>query len=232
MISIKRKEWDSEFFGYEVYEVRQEPFSETELMIEFDKMRKKNIRLIYYISKEKHHLSDGVNPADEKVLYAKKLANAKKDELYIRSYADNEDYKKLLPLSFLSGKYSRFRLDQNFVKKEFERLFEEWIKRSVDRSIADEVLVYDEENEIKGMVTVSFKEKIAQIGLISVADGQQGKNIGSKLLEATENQALKNNCTVLHVYTQKKNLPACNFYEKNGYSVSGIDYIYHFWLQS
>ena len=80
------------------------------------------------------------------------------------------------------------------------------------------------------MVTVSYRKHIAQIGLISVSVNQQGNNIGSKLLKATEIGAFKKNCRILYVNTQKKNISACNFYEKNGYSIADVEYVYHFWL--
>ena len=231
MLTEKRKDWDSDFFGYEIYGIRVDAFSKEDLISTLDELKAKNVKLVYCICNGEIKVEEiGGKLADIKLIYSKQLNKEIDQVTQIRSYAMHESYKNLLSLSYASGEYSRFKLDENFANKEFERLYEEWIKNSVSRNIADEVLVYYEGHGIHGMVTVSFQDDVAKIGLISVAEGHRGKNIGGQLLKATEREAVKNNCNRLNVATQKQNSRACNFYEKNGYSVATTEYIYHFWL--
>ena len=108
-------------------------------------------------------------------------------------------------------------------------MYREWINKSVSKTIADEVFLY-ENKQILGIVTLKLKENIATIGLIAVAENQQGKGIGRKLVDACMDFCQKNNIKKIEVATQKANLQACNFYEKYGFSVKEITPIYHFWL--
>jgi ribosomal protein S18 acetylase RimI-like enzyme len=227
-----RKDWDSEFFGYEVYELRGETFTETAIKEQLEQLKNKKARLVYLFSKTECKSANqlGGRLFDKKILYEKHLDKNVSAAEKVEPFSANEDYKKLEGLSLASGAYSRFRLDPSFKNNEFEKMYSLWIKRSVERMMADDVLVYKEDGKYLGMVTVSVKEGGAWIGLIAVEDGYRGKNIGSSLMHAAENFGIENKCQKLDVYTQKDNEQACRFYEKNGYKNVSLDYIYHFWL--
>jgi dTDP-4-amino-4,6-dideoxy-D-galactose acyltransferase len=230
MIVPVRKDWDSDFFGYEVWEINGEPGA-SELKEQLEEMKKQGIALVYVLSKNDLDLpGKEITLVDRKVLYGKKPGPAADPVTGIESYPAGSDYQELLPLALASGLYSRFHTDPHFQNREFERMYEEWIKHSVDRTIANEVLVCREGGQTLGMVTISKNGNSARIGLIAVAEGQRGKQIGSRLVQASEAFALENNCNYLDVYTQQDNRSACSFYEKNGFHIDAVTNIYHSWL--
>jgi dTDP-4-amino-4,6-dideoxy-D-galactose acyltransferase len=150
--------------------------------------------------------------------------------LCIRKFVAAEDFTLLVPLALQSGVYSRFNTDEEFTNNEYNRMYTEWIKLSVERKIADEVFVYQEHNSILGMVTVKIIGNTATIGLIAVDQISRGKSIGSSLLTTVENYAYVKGCVNIEVATQKNNILACQFYEKSKYFISNTSWVYHFWL--
>lgn len=43
---------------------------------------------------------------------------------------------------------------------------------------------------------------------------------------------LQNWIVQINVFTQKQNSLACAFYEKNGFSPTSTEYVYHLWLRN
>lgn len=168
---------------------------------------------------------------DIKVIYAKVFVEKPLNiiDKHIENYTSCQINKELLELAFESGKYSRFKLDPNFPSGIFEKIYSTWIDRSVKKEIADNVLIYRSEGEILGMLTYFVEADIATIGLIAVSQSHQGKNIGSILLLSMES-ILYGKVKMIQVATQKQNLKACSFYEKNQFLVKEETNIYHIWL--
>jgi dTDP-4-amino-4,6-dideoxy-D-galactose acyltransferase len=229
---IKRKDWDSIFFGYEIYELKYDNMNEDDLQREIAFAKEQKATLIYLVSKEEKTEIEslGGQLVDKKVLFRKAINQESYQDPNIGSFSKNDNYELLLPLALASGIYSRFNRDKNFRQNEFERLYEEWIRRSVSREISSEVLAYYNEEKILGMTTISLGVGEVSIGLIAVSDEHKGKNIGSRLLNAVANYAINNNCKIVKVPTQKHNIPACKFYMKNGFQVLSEENIYHYWV--
>jgi dTDP-4-amino-4,6-dideoxy-D-galactose acyltransferase len=100
----------------------------------------------------------------------------------------------------------------------------------VNRKIAMEVLVYDMNKTIAGVVTLGEKQLRADIGLIAVDDLYRGKGIGTSLMLSAESWfASHTNFDLIQVVTQGANIAARSLYERCGYSVEKIEYVYHFW---
>ena len=166
---------------------------------------------------------------DTKIIFKKSITQKKRIvDSHIQSYLANDISKEINELAYLSGTYSRFKIDENFTSKNFIDLYDEWVRKSITREIADEVFVYIEQSKILGFVTVSVKNNIGSIGLIAVNPKHQGKKIGSHLLNQVELFLTSKNITELQVPTQKANQLACDFYIKNGFEQFSNQNIYHF----
>ena len=100
---------------------------------------------------------------------------------------------------------------------------------SLNKTFAEKVFYINSEETIGGFVTVQRDGNTAKIGLIAVNPNIQGKGIGTKLLQAAEYYAIKNNMDKMLIPTQKENISACSFYKKNGYSVKEETIIKHYW---
>lgn len=211
--------WDSEFFEKKIGKL------EDNILDSLDSLSQEVISydLIYIFSdKELNFL---MKPVDIKVTYVKNSQKRYVNE-NIKNYKDLLcNYDDLVALAYVSGHDSRFLKDPFFGEKAFKKLYKRWIDNAINDTNTS-VFVYMENERLLGFVTCTQHEEYAVIGLIAVADIVQGKGIGGKLIEAVENSLEVN--TLLYVSTQKTNRQACDFYERKGFSVNSIKYIYHY----
>ncbi len=225
---ITKLEWDSEFFEIEIGELL---FKKNKA--KFILPSATDFDLLYVKSDEDFEL-DIANFKNEfsetKVVFIKKLKAIQPQ--YGPIFSSNEtDYHldEIYELAFESGKYSRFKLDKKFQNHKFEALYQKWIDNSISHLFADDLLIYQENNQIMGMVTYKVKENSATIGLIAIKPDYQGKGIGAKLLNYVENILFKQNINKLLIPTQQTNEAACKFYLKQNYKVHQTTFIKHYW---
>lgn len=139
---------------------------------------------------------------------------------------------ELYTLGLQAGRDSRYRMDDYFAPDDFEKLYKTWIDNSVAGPMADKIFVFKEQlHHIEGFVTVKMQGDEAFIGLIAIEARQRGKGIGSRLIAAAKRYVKDSRITSLYVATQKQNVPACTFYERNGFILKSETNIYHAWLK-
>ncbi len=228
---ISRLDWDSEFFGVETGKlvISHNHIIDTESF--------NNFKLVYIfsnhkLSDEELNISKGkIYLADEKIEYHKSLNITPFNSDKIVSFDSNRSISdRLYDLAIQSGHYSRFSTDPFIPSKSFERLYKLWLERSVKREIADEVYVFESNKIISGFITLGIKSGRPDIGLVAVNNENRSLGIGALLLQAAEHWALsKKKYNKIQVVTQGANKGACRFYEKNGYSIYSVNYIYHWW---
>lgn len=232
MQNIELLSWDSRFFKYKVGRV-----TSSHLQDALRDAKKEGIKLLYLFvdpkNKElnKSAIVNGGGLVDEKVTFVANVQKAQDsniDEGIVPYEGELTD--ELLSLALQSGEYSRYKIDTHFVHNEFERLYTEWIKKSLSHEIAKEVLVYKSNMREVGLLTLGEKDKRADIGLLAVDANFRGKSVGTKLIQAAMKRAKALGFDEIQVATQKKNEIACRFYTKNGFVQERIDNIYHFWF--
>ncbi len=227
--TITHLQWDTNFFGFNTARIDcGEKLDISQIMNEL----RVKYRLCYFFSETRQPEIEkrGGELMDIKVTFSielNKIDSKKNNEII--EYPYNDVKEEMIELAYLSGTYSRFRIDKNFNKNVFESLYKTWITKSILKEIADYVYVFLQNNQILGMVTLSCK-KIATIGLIAVNSNASGQKIGSKLIDKVIEICKLHGCDYLEVPTQKDNVSACNFYLKNGFKVQKEEYIYHLWL--
>ncbi|MBX9976026.1 GNAT family N-acetyltransferase [Cytobacillus firmus] len=89
-----------------------------------------------------------------------------------------------------------------------------------DCSALDGITVVNEEDEIIGLITYIIKDKECEI--ISLDSLEEGKGIGTSLVQKVENLAIKKNCKIVKLITTNDNLLALKFYQKRGFILSKI----------
>lgn len=229
-MDIIYKEWDSVNFGFRIGEVSVNSASKTDIENILDESKKGKYKLLYL------HSNVNLNIPffyDEKITYIKErcLYSSISDN-NIRNGCRNDFDRGLYKLALESGKFSRFNLDPNFPKVLFELLYRKWIENSIDKIIASDVFLYDDlkkDSDILGMITCKNSENISEIGIIATNSQFQGSGIGSKLISYYESN-LPSHIKSLEVVTQGINTMARRFYEKHGFSIKNIEYIYHLWV--
>ena len=222
--------WDSNFFKFPVARIKEEVDNLSNIKV-FQSLFENNIRLAYYSSSLKLEIPKNIlyemKLVDKKITYLKEIIDHPANDkisCYDRDYPE----RKLIYLAIESGIYSRFHVDHKIGQTHFEELYTQWIVNSVSKKIADEVLVYKEEKEIAGFVTVGKKDNRADIGIIAVDPSHRGKGIGKALMFSAEN-FYAGKLKSIQVITQGDNLAACKLYKSCGYGLEKKEYFYHLW---
>ena len=134
---IQKADWDSNFFGFNIGKIDLDP---TDNIEEFLNDASK-FKLVYIFS-NKELTIPGLNLVDKKVIYEKKINNTgnfdnqlNNESISLFSEQDHS-YEQLLNLAYLSGTYSRFRLDKGMPEGYFNKLYKLWLDNSLNKSIA------------------------------------------------------------------------------------------------
>ena len=226
--------WDSTFFSRKIGQCCANTVFDLETVL--SNARKEGYALIYVFGDENFYINENLllqfngHLADRKVLYEKVIESLKEQSTAISEYDNDELTFELEQLAYESGKYSRFKLDENFQKDDFYRMYKTWIENSIKKQIADYVFVAKERNCIRGMATLKIDVKKGHIGIIAVLPDAQGKGYGKSLIAACENELFRRGIFRLEVPTQADNIQACNFYKKCGFEIKKTTFVYHFWL--
>lgn len=233
----KKLEWDSQTFGIPTAAINVPNLPEAALCALLREMKKEGFRLVYFPAQKPLsdtgilHSFDGIL-ADEKLTFVKKLDAASESaaDPHIHSYALPVVSEDLLQLALDSGLYSRFKVDPRFVHNEYQILYRIWIEKSVRKEIAQEILVYEDQDRILGMVTLGEKNGRGDIGLVAVSGLARGQGIGKKLMAAAEAYFRKKGYQEVQVVTQGINEAAVKLYTGSGFHLDKKLYYYHFWL--
>lgn len=231
-MKINRLDWDSEFFGLRIGRV--EIVSEEDayaLAVQRD-LLKNDFDLIYVFAN--HGLGffgADAKKVDEKVVYVLSGNPCLEPHDNVVLWNDNKGVTDdLLHLALISGKYSRFRLDERFPFGSYERLYSRWIEQSVNHTIASEVFCYMVGEVPRGLATLDRKNYNGTIGLVAVHDGFQQRGIGTTIIQQVIHYAQKQRCRRLTVATQLENVSACKLYEKCGFQVDSVTDVWHWWI--
>jgi len=226
--------WDSRFFGKKIGKIDVED-DYTGLVENIEKAFRQAYDLLYVFGNKNTDIPSEIltrfngKLVDRKITYTAHIEDLRtKSTVEIKEFR-SLDNSSLYDLAYLSGNHSRFRLDKGLGIENFKRLYREWIDKSVSHQIAKKVFVYEDSEQIKGMITLGVKENTATIGLIAVDESLQGKGVGMSLIDTCVQHCKAENIATLNVPTQLDNIQACKFYEKCGFTEKSVQNIYHFW---
>ncbi len=232
---IEYLEWDSNFLGFKVGSISQ--LNTETLEQELENAKSENYKLIYLFAATDCFVPEDFlqkyngKLVDRKVLYVHELSDRAIDNYdQTKLYTSPELSDDLLQLAYESGKYSRFKLDNNFAPIVFTNMYKLWIENSVKGQIADRIYVVEQDNKITAMVSLKEKSEALHISLIATAFESQGKGYGKQLINRTKQTAIELGLKNIEVPTQYDNMQACRFYEACGFEKRQVTNIYHFWL--
>jgi dTDP-4-amino-4,6-dideoxy-D-galactose acyltransferase len=237
---LKLLEWDTKFFGFPVAKILNAHAQTEELREAVSQLRSQQIPLAYWFadkpSAETHSqiVGMGGDLVDEKLTFVARLDNLPEQQSSV-PLSVVEPYREEMPLSDLkqlaveSGIHSRFVVDTKFPQATARAMFEEWIIRSVDKAVADEVLVIRQDSSIVGMVTIATKGNRGSIGLLAVAERCRGRQFGQALVVAAQNWCRDRSFREMQVITQQANVAAQRLYYKCGFQLEQMEACYHIW---
>ena len=231
-MTIKYLPWDSETFGFKVGNLLcSDPNDVEDLHQIVLKSHDDEYKLLYCkdVTVPNAVLSDSFFLADEKVVFRTEISESSCCvSESVKSVLYQPLNKDLLLLALQSGGHSRYYLDKNMPIHAYLSLYSAWIRNSLDGSIASEVLTYQIGGKSVGLLTFKQTKNLVTIGLVAVDHAYTNKGIGSKMLRHM--YSLFPQGTVVEVATQKRNVGACHFYERNGFCTKCIQNIYHIWV--
>lgn len=105
----------------------------------------------------------------------------------------------------------------NFIETKVQKLLD---------SSNDMILVYQENEEVLGLISLHFSVQLAfngdimTIGYMVVDEQCRGQQIGKKLEEYATQIAKERKCSIIEVFSQAKRLDAHRFYQRQGYIVT------------
>ena len=223
---VTRKDWDSDFFGYEIGTIDISEFTKDEVLT----FKEGSFQLFYLFS---------TNPIeDARFDYSGVLLDLKKgidaenvievNKNIVIAYSDFSNFEVLKKLALQSGEYSRFAKDPNFKNGEYEKLYVEWIYKSLHSNLI-ETYIYSDNNEVCGFITLEKDIEAFSIGLLGVDYSKRGRGIGKALVNKCISEARKHNQKYISVKTQGDNIPAILLYQKLGFEIVKTNNVYHLW---
>lgn len=222
---IERLSWDSDFFGFEVGKIHVNSC----VILSSEKFTTLSVKYkLIYIFSATELVHAALKLVDTKVVFQKKINS---NNIYFMQdivpiHEMNVDLEELV---YLSGIYSRFKLDENFSEDSFKSLYLIWITNSLNDPLNSRVLVKLRDAKIVGFVSVKIKDEKGVIELISVSRAHQGLNIGSELIQAAEMFCIEKNIETIEVATQFENFKANSFYKSNHFEPISTTFVYHKW---
>jgi dTDP-4-amino-4,6-dideoxy-D-galactose acyltransferase len=225
-------DWDTNFFLKKTGRVDVE--NETEAaVIRFvqEKSLKEGYNLIYIFCPQDFYIKNNLYVlVDRKTIYTcDNLGIVGTNSGQIFDYSKEKPTGELFNLAIQSGQFSRFFVDKNFAKDDFENLYKVWLLKSLDGTLADHVFVFKQDNKVIGFITLRITGRSSSIGLIAIDKDFHGKSIGTLLVNHVKQNLISKSVSSLTVATQMSNKSACSFYEKNGFIIKEIKNIYHYW---
>lgn len=225
--SYQLLEWDSSFFGFDVYSINSN--NETTIKDQLHQLKKHDGSLVYLFTDlvfdDVFLTKSSGKFVGTKVVFSKNLQSVSSNNI-IKSIKYDVIPRELLSLAFQSGEFSRFKIDTRLARESFEELYKKWLLKAIDNTDI-ETLVYSEGNIIKGFISVEFSEE-AVIGLFAVDETMRGKGIGRLLLNQAEYISKNKGYNNLQIPTQKENSGAYGFYLNSNYKIIEERRNYHF----
>ena len=233
--TIEPLDWDSQFFGYPVARISLDHEGMDKLDNLFQQLELEKFRVTYFfvppteIELNNRIAQNGSILVDQKATFSKTTEKHSKFSNIIIEYQGADINEKLIELVLQAGKFSRFRIDGNFSNKEYERLYIEWVTKSINKTIAFKTLVAQNGSDIVGLTTLGRRKHEADIGIVVVDGNFRQKGIGHDLIHSADNVAFENGLSEIKVVTQLKNKGACRLYEKCNFQIENITNVYHYW---
>lgn len=232
LMEIRTLQWDSDFFGLRIGRADLQTKADALDLRAKQEELKRQLDLLYIFDPNNVGFgADGARLMDEKILYSKPC-EPRKQFPEISFYKGAQPNNDLYQLALVSGGYSRFKLDKRLPKGSYERLYNRWIENACSKEGTNKqiMLFKDEQNVVRGMITIDYQGELGHIGLVAVDTDVQHKGIGGKIMSTLDGYLFQQGVKTLEVPTQKANADACRWYEKNGFTIQSIIPIYHWWL--
>lgn len=232
-MEITKLDFDSELSGHAIGKcIFNKPLynADNDLILKF-----KEYDLVYLLTKFDRDVTRFLENfdsilADIKVTLSGNIQELKStySKLNKEDFSSAKDADRLIQLGLDLYKESRFFFDVN-THRLGKRIYQAWIENSLNRSMAEEILVHREENgRVIGFVTVKIESGFVEPVLVKIDESLTRKGYGKILMSKFFTYISEKNPDIdIRIYTQLRNLAAIMFYQSFGLKVSDYDFVYH-----
>ncbi|MFC3033100.1 GNAT family N-acetyltransferase [Pseudoalteromonas fenneropenaei] len=225
--SLRRLDWDSEFFGKEIGHF--ESNEEIELNLNFADFELVQAKVS---ASNSTHID---NPSNMGFVFVEGELNFILD-LTNNKYSNNfepavtatpNDINEICKIASNELQTSRYRAPW-FSDLHRSNLYSTWAQKAVLGQYDDICLVAkDNSGSITGFATLKFHGQHARIGLITVDSRFRRQGVGKQLLASVIIACQKKGCDSLLVSTQMSNTAAIQAYAKAGFTPNSINYWFY-----
>jgi dTDP-4-amino-4,6-dideoxy-D-galactose acyltransferase len=230
-------EWDSKFFECRIARLNRTRLDEETVAQTLAWCDTNRIDCLYFLADSDHPQTarlaeaNGFSLTDVRVTFARTVTRQQRalpTPEGVRMARD-EDLSVLGAIARTGHRDTRFYYDEHFDRARCDLLYETWIKNSV-RGFAHAVLVAVVDDAPAAYLTCHLKQQESQVGLVGVAASQQGKGLGTKLVEHFLRWSGEQGATRAIVVTQGRNSRAQGLYQRNGFTTASVQLWYHRWF--
>lgn len=232
--------WDSDFFGFSVAKVSGGSMTASECEAILDWCRAERVRFLYYLADDDlaswaAAAAGGFQLVDVRVklvldrTWPRLPAPGLSPEVILRE-ATEADLPALVPIAASVHTDSRFFMDQVVPRDKAAELFSLWLRRSIDRSIADVVFVAEVNGKAVSYISAKVADGIGTIGVVGVGADARGRGVGLAMVQRTLEWFAAAGTREVSVVTQARNVMAQRVYQRCGFLTASTNFWFHRWL--
>jgi ribosomal protein S18 acetylase RimI-like enzyme len=234
-------ELDSSIMNFGVAKINEFDISINPIEI-INLLRSKSISLLYHKSSVNHdngnkklHYFPGLKFMVQNIKYAMEISR-NNDTFTNNTPSDIIEYNDEIPVDHLEklaiacNIFSHLRKDPLIQKKHADKLYKQWIHKSVNGRNGRGILIAGTKNKIIGMLVFSKKFSSINIDLISVDKKMRRQGHGKNLIGSLICIAKNIGATSITVETQVANIQANWLYGNIGFKILNKQDIFHCWL--
>ncbi len=228
--------WDSEFFDLKVVKVDNNDLAVDPIMkLKF--LYEENADLIYYTAKDEDLVKFenqyyDISLVSTRVPIIKKITSLTEIHPNISLYDKLSPDENLISLAQLAGRQGRFGMDTRISTNIYNKIFESWITNSIKKIMADEVIVYKNNDTIVGFATIKIDGNKGYAPLMAVNRSFEGKGVSFAIMRAVESRLIKYGCEYLLSGTQEVNKKALAAFRRFGLELQTPEYVFHLWRKN
>lgn len=232
--------WDSNFFGFPVAQIKSERLSREDLRKVLEFCSDNDVKLLQF--KCDAHDRDSILLAEENNFHFADLrmilSVSVREDVQAPSLAGNIAFRQAGPsdindLMNIADKLylnSRYYFDPNFPVDRVHDFYRDWVRKAVLGQFDDLAwLLCDNEIPV-AFCSARLDQRNAVIGLVGVHSEFSGRGYGALLMQSVLYEMKKSGIDHVCVTTQGRNYPAQRLYQRAGFSIEKSQIYYHCWL--
>ena len=146
--------------------------------------------------------------------------------------AEMSDLNQLLPIAGASFGLSRFYVDRRFGHDKATRMYQIWLRQSLDSDLGAAVVVAELNDTAVGFVTCHLHKPPGEgnIGLVGVAESARGLGCAGAMIRYAARWFSQHGVDRLNVVTQGRNIAAQRLYQRSGFVTRSVELWFHRWF--